>query len=102
MMIFQLDSPEDTFLVVVIEKDNMDRMKQGNPITLNPASMGGFLEPVKHPNNLRLLIAYEEDSARLYELQSQGRTKELIEYVMRGYSFEKVDGKRFRGSPGVS
>lgn len=96
MIVFQVEAAE-SFLVVVIEKDNLSRMEQGDPITLNPKHKGGCIDFIQNPSNLRVLIAYEADSGKAYEFLQRNDRQGLINYLMRGYKFTDVDGKV--GSP---
>lgn len=90
-----LPNPDRTILVIVIEKDNLDRMKVADPITLESRSMGGHVMPkIRHPENLSLLVAYEEDEVELYKLARAGDLLGLLRYVERGRMWKpEVDGK---------
>jgi hypothetical protein len=59
-----------TILVVVIETDNLERMKEADPITLESHAAGGLLPTPLYPLNFSVLIAYEEDTD---ELQRQAK-----------------------------
>jgi hypothetical protein len=90
-----LPSPDRTVLVIVMEKDNLDRMRRADPITLESRSMGGHVMPkIRHPENLSLLIAYEEDDVALYRLARSGDMLGLLHYLERGRTWKpEVDGK---------
>jgi hypothetical protein len=96
MIVLQMDNNEDrqTLLVVIIEKDNFHRLQQADPITLENGTQGGFLKTITYPENFRMVIAYEEDSGRLYEMMQQGRAVDMLKDIMRGYRFTRIDGKR--------
>lgn len=96
MIVFQTDSIEGrSYLCVIIEKTNLDRMEQGDPITLSPVEIGGLLLPIQHPAHLYVLICYEQDMTAVSALLKSGDNAKLIEYLMRGYRFRKgTDGVR--------
>lgn len=80
-------------LIVVIEKDNLDRMRTGDPATLESLQSGGVLVPPMFPLNLSMLIAYEEDDVELYT-KAQGDPLEFLRWLERGRKFIKgLDGK---------
>ena len=87
-----------SLLVIVIEKDNFERMQKADPISFESTRAGGFLPPPMFPLNMSVLIAYEEDQETLYELGRQAKNPEgvieLIKYLERGRVFvEGKDGK---------
>lgn len=90
-----LPSPDRTVLVMIIEKDNLDRMRVADPITLESRAMGGHVMPkIRHPENLSLLVAYEEDDVELYKLARAGDMIELLRYLERGRKWKpEMDGK---------
>jgi len=77
-------------LVVVIEPDNLERMKTGDPATLESISQGGILPPPMFPLNFSTLIAYEPDTAELY-IKAQGPPLEFLKWLERGRKW--VPGK---------
>jgi hypothetical protein len=91
-----LPNPDRTILVMIIEKDNLDRMRVGDPITLESRAMGGHVMPkVRYPENLSLLVAYEEDDVELYKLARNGDMLALLRYLERGRTWKPdVDGKK--------
>ena len=70
-----------TVIVVVIEADNMQRMKKGDPATLEHRNRGGILPTIDYPENYAVLVAYEEDEVELYK---KAKTGELLQYLERG------------------
>jgi hypothetical protein len=84
-----------TVLAVVIEPDNLARMQQADPITIESAGRGGVMPPyLPYPFNTSLLIAYEADPTRIYELARQQDIEGLLRYLERGFEFKpEVDGK---------
>jgi hypothetical protein len=85
--------PGTSGLIVILERDNMERMQEADPVTLAPKSQGGMLPAVKYPDNFSMIIAYEPEPSQIYALASEGRFKDIIDHVMRGYKFTKLDGK---------
>jgi hypothetical protein len=94
MIFAQCDSDEieSTLLIIVLEADNLQRMEKADPITLEVGVPGSILRPIKYPNRVRLLIAYEKDAGRIYQMIREGRDPELLQHLMRGYSYTKLDG----------
>lgn len=93
MAMLNLDESKQTILLVVIERDNLDRMKKADPITLESTLAGGLLPPPRYPENLSILMAYEEDQDEVY-MRARGNQGELLEWLNRGHVFIKgVDGK---------
>jgi hypothetical protein len=89
-----IDEKQQSIVIVVIEADNLARMKQADPITLASIKAGGVLVAPRYPANLSLLIAYEEDDAELYRIARSSNTLDLIEYLERGWEFKPaIDGK---------
>lgn len=92
MIAAMLNIPETatSVLVVVIEPENLERMKTGDPATLESVSQGGILMPPKFPLRLSTLIAYESDTAELY-IKAQGDPLEFLRWLERGRVW--VEGK---------
>jgi hypothetical protein len=92
---FNNPARQESYLIVVIEKDNMERMKGGDPLTLECASKGGSItKQLRFPSNLNLLIAYEEDDVMLYKLLAEGDGRKIVAYLERNRKFDpKTDGK---------
>lgn len=89
-----LPGDQRSILLIVIERENLDRMKKADPITLESGSLGGLVMPlVKYPANLSLLIAYEEDDVELYSLARKNDVFAIVEWLERGKVFDpKMDG----------
>jgi hypothetical protein len=87
------DELQQSILFVVIERDNLERMKQGDPATLESIMKGGVLLPPRWYMNFSVLIAYEEDDAELYRHARDGNGLELLQWLERGRKFVKgLDG----------
>jgi len=94
MLMLMLNFKGRSLLVVTMEKDNLDRMKKADPITLESTLAGGLLPPPLHPENFSVLFAYEEDDVELYR-RAKGNVGELIRWLERGRTWkEGVDGKK--------
>jgi hypothetical protein len=90
-MIAAMVNIKETFqsiLIVVIEPDNLERMKTGDPATLEAITKGGILPPPMFPLNFSTLVAYEPDTAELY-IKAQGDTLEFLRWLERGRVFIK-------------
>jgi len=93
MSMINLDRLQQTILLVVIQRDNLDRMKKADPITLESTLAGGLLPPPRYPLNLSILMAYEDDQDEVYR-RARGDQMEFLKWLERGRVFIKgVDGK---------
>jgi hypothetical protein len=83
-----------SILIVVIEPANLERMRQADPATLESVLAGGALVPPMFPMNFSVLIAYEEDTAKLQEMvKKEGH--EALKWLERGRRFDPtVDGMK--------
>jgi hypothetical protein len=89
-----LTNPNRTVLVLVIEKDNLDRMRKADPITLESRERGGMMPKIRYPENMSMLIAYEEDDAELYKVAKTGNPIEILKFLERNRTWQaNVDGK---------
>jgi hypothetical protein len=89
-----IDPKQQSILFIVIEKDNLDRMKKADPITLESIKSGGILGQPKYPKDFSLLVAYEEEGDELYKLVQKGDAFEILRFLERGRVFDpNVDGK---------
>jgi hypothetical protein len=98
-----MPNEQRSVLLIVLEKDNLERMKTADPVTLESRQQGGGLPPPKYPTNFSILIGYDEDQDTLYAMaKAAGKTQEgmveFFKYLERGRKFiEGVDGvKNFR------
>lgn len=83
------DEREESYFVVVIQPDNLARMRKHDPITLETQASGGILPVPKYPERLMVLIAYEEDEVALYKAAQTGDFRDLLELLRRGYRFNR-------------
>jgi hypothetical protein len=85
-----------TALIVVIEADNLERMKKADPITLESKSKGGLMPVLPYPSNTSLLIAYEEDAGPIYEMAQKHDVVGIVKHLERNRRFiEGLDGTQF-------
>jgi hypothetical protein len=95
MILAKIDSDEleATLLCIVLESENVERMKKADPVTLESIRRGGILTPIKYPKNCSILIAIEEDYKELHQ-KLQGDRAELVKWLERGRVFiQGIDGK---------
>jgi hypothetical protein len=87
-----IDELKQSVLIVVVESGNFRRMELGDPCTLESTNNGGVLTPPLYPLNFNVLIAYETDEKKLYEM-AIGNPIEFLRYLERGRKFYKeIDG----------
>jgi DNA-directed RNA polymerase subunit H (RpoH/RPB5) len=87
------DDSHESYIVIVIQPDNLARMQKSDPITLESEALGGLLPEVKYPARLALMIAYEEDEVALYKAAQTGDFGDILRLLRRGYKFNRdVDG----------
>jgi hypothetical protein len=96
MSMVNLELELRSVLLVIIEKDNLERMQKADPVTLESFARGGGLQYPAFPRNLSVLIAYEEDQPKLYELAKAANkdaegVMALFKYLERGREF--IEGK---------
>jgi hypothetical protein len=87
MKIFQADYDGQT--IVMVQPDNLERMKQSDPVTLQNFA-GGLLRRITYPNCVRLIVAFEEHIKPLEALAKAHDIDGLIKYVERGYDFKPM------------
>src|SRR5215469_13973417 len=91
--ILNVDETRETFILVVIEPENLERMKKADPATLESIYRGGILEAPRYPERLSIMIAYEDD-VELYKRLMAGGRMEFLAWLERGRKFiEGIDGK---------
>jgi hypothetical protein len=87
-----ISEEKKSVLLVVIEKENFERMQQADPITLESIPEGGILTPPLFPFDFSVLIAYEENQKELYEKAREGGSK-FLGWLERNRRFDpSVDG----------
>ena len=92
MLLIPINTEESTLILVVLEKDNLDRMKQADPITMSYSDIKDMVD-IRHPNNYHLVVAYEENTEYLISLIKDGKISVALKYLNRGYNFiPGIDG----------
>jgi hypothetical protein len=97
MILFHLNisAAQRTVLCIVLEKDNLDRMRAGDPVTLESCNGGGLLPVPRYPEHLSILVAYLEDSTEFYEIarKNPGNPMSLLSYLEKKRQWRpEVDG----------
>lgn len=95
MLIFSFELPPGAprgpvVLVIIIEKENLDRMRKADPFDIKLRTM----PTVRDSPSIRdmdIVIAYEEDLNLLIDFQKRQALGELIAWLERGRKIEKGD-----------
>jgi len=90
-----IDETGESIIVIIIQPENLRRMRDTDPITLESANRGGLMRVPKYPQQLSLLIAYEKDEDEIYRMVREGRIGDLMRHLERGRKFlPGVDGSQ--------
>lgn len=97
MIVFCVDIPDKqrTVYCIVLEKDNLARMREGDPATLESRISGGLLAAPRFPGNLCILVAYLEDTQEFYEIahKTASNPLDLLRYLEKNRQWRpEVDG----------
>lgn len=96
-MIFSMlnnDEKRESIIILVIERENLERMRRADPITVESPQRGGIMQTPKYPEQLSMLVAYEGDDTELYRRVGTGNLLELLGWLKRGWRFDpERDGK---------
>jgi hypothetical protein len=92
--IIDVDEMQVSCIIIVLERNNFARMEKADPITLLPKARGGSLAKVKY-NDLRMLLAFEEDIGPLTAAIKEGGLQAGMKYLLRGYQTHPEDGLSF-------
>lgn len=91
---FQIPSHEERgplVVFVVLEKENLERMRKGDPCDLQFTNYKAFL-PVEQPiSQLDLVIAYEEDKNSLMKFKAANDIAGLLKWLERGRKHQPGD-----------
>jgi hypothetical protein len=96
LLALNIHAQQRSVIAIVLEKDNLARMREGDPVTLESIAGGGTLPAPHYPANTSILISYLEDSAEFYEIARKSGNNP---FALMGYLEEKrqwrpeVDGK---------
>lgn len=86
-------------LIVVFFKENLERMKGGDPAEL---SLKQIADAGKNLVKPAIMICYEEDEKKFTQIANRGNLKSLIEYLQRGWKFRPDQGDHDRGPERLS
>jgi len=96
MAMVDMTAERRSVLIIVVEQDNLERMRKADPITLESALQGGLLRPPAYPLDFSVLVGYEEDKMKLYEMAKAARdpkgVAQLFEWLERGRVFDPKQG----------
>ncbi len=77
-------------LVLILEAENLTRMRQGDPFDLKLKTIPGF--PIdRRIQQLDLVIAYEEDIGKIIDFKEKGDIAGLMTWLERGRKHEIGD-----------
>lgn len=95
MIFIPVNSPtiRQSLLIVVLEKNNVERMQAADPLTIECKVAGGLMPTIEYPDQLNLMIAYEDRVDWIGELAEKGDLGEIIRRLNRGFKYvEGEDG----------
>lgn len=79
-------------LVMVLEKENLDRMREGDPLDFQPRVLGRqWMAAHRNIRELDIIIAYEEDLKPILEFQRRQDLSGLLAYIERGRKHQTGD-----------
>lgn len=96
MIVIPLKSKSDNrrgplVFVLILEKENLERMKLGDPLDFKMDVFKNYISPGDKIENLDFVIAYEEDKEKLLEFRNKNDFIGLIEYLERGRVIKEGD-----------
>lgn len=72
-------------LVLILERENLDRMKQADPFDLQLRNMPGNVHLLRRPlGDLDVIVAYEEDIGRIMKFKRDRDRNGLMCWIERG------------------
>jgi hypothetical protein len=92
MLVFSFRIPEGSrgdrgphVMVLILEKENLDRMRQGDPLDIQFAKYAGGLPPINAQlKQVDLVVAYEEDLKIIMDFQRRQDLAGLMRHLERG------------------
>lgn len=78
-------------LVIILTKENMERMREGDPFDFQPRTLASILDLEQPLRNLDIVIAYEEDEAMVHSLADRDDLPGLLAYLERGRRHRQGD-----------
>lgn len=94
MIVKQYDDKQahESWLIVVIEANNLPRMRRADPITIQAMALGGVLKPFLFPQQIRLCIAYDENPDRVRKIIANVGAEGLLQYLRRKEVYDETQG----------
>lgn len=71
-------------LLVILTKDNLDRMREGDPFDVQPRTYGQQMNIDGKIRDLDIVVAYEEDEAHIMGMAQEGDLPGIMTYLERG------------------
>lgn len=71
-------------IVLILEKENLDRMHQADPIDVRFTAYAQFLNAYRPIRDVDLVIAYEEDTERILRYREANDIDGLMAWLERG------------------
>lgn len=95
MMAFAINNDHEKVSIayLILEKNNLDRMATGDPVTMPPWDLSNILSTVKYPQNIGIVICYEPDSALLRALVETDSLLGLLDHLTRNMEIKLNDNK---------
>jgi len=78
-------------LVVILEKENLDRMRQGDPFDVHLSQYRAHMPTDRPIGQLDIVIAYEEDTGKYMEFQRTKDLAGLMKWLERGRTIKAGD-----------
>lgn len=78
--------------VIVLEKENLDRMSAGDPFDLQLRKYSPYLPEDTRASAIDIVLAYEEEVTALLEFQRDGALDKLLKWLERGRRIVPGDG----------
>ncbi|HZQ53338.1 MAG TPA: hypothetical protein VFB14_14135 [Bryobacteraceae bacterium] len=96
MLIIPFQLPNDAsrgpvVVVMILEKENLDRMKEADPFDVHFSRYAGHMAVDRPIRQLDFVIAYEEDTNRLLEFKAKDDLAGLMKWLQRGRKIEAGD-----------
>ncbi len=91
MIMIPLAWPDGSFdLIVVLEDENLERMREYDPAEIKWRDLGKFSQ--YRPKTIQIGYGTSEDVKKISELSQQGKVAEAIKLVSRGWKYRPEAG----------
>ena len=74
----------EQLLIIVLTKDNLDRMRAGDPFDFQARNLAQQLALNARVDSLDIVVAYEEDEARIQQFAKENDIEGLLRHIERG------------------